>query len=400
MKRFQLLLAVAALAAACGGSTGTAARATTDDFKSNAPTFDKFAISQNDGDDAEPAAQAAPPSTSLTAQPPASAAGTVGGIECHPHLFLDTDEVIARVNFHFAKLVRHSEQLIESDPATATGNTRVFENVRGGLDRKLTITATANADGSTSYAFELELAAVAKTETFTQVMSGTIVHTGSPSAEVADAGATAAAVETKGEVTFDFDALHTVDATERARGQIAEQFDNLRDPAKGVKRTASITLTNFVPDDGRSIAQAPRNGTYHWEREPGVGGFFQFQDSLVLACPSNPAGAGADIAAVARWYRAADGSVHGRTDAQATGGQIPAGDKWEGVTCAQGGIASAPFEGEWLMKEEDATGASIFVSHVEVGVTPCDPAFGAVPDVNDSANDFDFSATVSFPNEF
>ena len=96
--------------------------------------------------------------------------------------------------------------------------------MRGGLDRRLTITATANADGSTSYDFKLELAAVATTETFTQVMSGTIVHTGSPSAEVADAGATASAVETKGNVTFDFDALHTVDASERARGQIARLF--------------------------------------------------------------------------------------------------------------------------------------------------------------------------------
>ena len=39
---------------------------------------------------------------------------------------------------------------------------------------------------------------------------------------------------------------------------------------------------------------------------------------------------------VARWIVASDGTVHFRGDSGATGGQIPSGDKWEGVTCAHG----------------------------------------------------------------
>jgi len=406
MKTFKLApLAIALAAAACSGSNGAAPAK--DDFQANALTFDKVNISQNDSDDNEPssAQPAAAPSSALTTAavsgPVVDATGgpVLGGAECHPHLFSNTDEVIGRVNFHFFKLVRHVEELIRTDPATATGNTKVWENVRDGLDRKLTITGTTNDDGSATYDFKLELAAVAATETFVQVMSGTLTHSGPPAGEVADAGA-AVAVENKGSVTFDFDALHSVIAAERARGQLSDQFDNLHDPVKGVKRTATITLTNFVPDDVQAVVHGPRNGAYTWEREPGVGGFFQYQDSLILNCPANTARAAADISAVARWYKAADGAVHGRSDAQATGGQIPAGDKWEGVTCAQGPSATAPAEGEWLMKEEDASGNSLFVGHIQLGLTPCDPVFGAVPDANDSTNDYNFSAAVTFPGQF
>jgi hypothetical protein len=396
MKTFKLVpLAMLVVAAACGGSNGAP---TTADFQANAMTFDKVSISQNDGDDNEPASALAP-SAALTMAPAASSdAVTRGGSECHPHLFANTDEVIGRVNFHFFKLVRHVEEVIKTDPASSTGNTRIFENVRAGIDRRLTITGTTNADGSVTYDFKLELAAVATTETFVQVMSGTLTHSGPPAGEVADAGA-AVAVENKGNVSFDFDALHSVVASEPARGQLSDTFDNLHDPVKGVKRTATITLSNFIPDDAQAVMHGPRNGSYTWEREPGVGGFFQYQDSLILNCPSNPARAVADIAAVARWYKAADGSVHGRGDAQATGGQIPLGDKWEGVTCAQGSTSTAPAEGEWLMKEEDSTGASIFVGHVQIGVTPCDAIFGAVPDETDSINDYNFSSAVTFPGE-
>jgi hypothetical protein len=394
MKTFKLLpLVVVLAAAACGSNTAASVNA----FKSNAPTYDKFSIAQNDSNDVEP-------SSAQVAVVPSPALVSQGGDQCHPHLFANTDEVIGRINFHFAKLTRHVEEAIAKDPATANGNTQVFESVRDGIDRRLTVTATANGDGSTTYAFKLELAVAGTTETFTQVMNGSITHSGPADAEVADAGAsdagTAVAVETKGNVTFDFDALHSVVTTEQARGQLSDQFDNVHDPVKGVKRTATITLTNFVPDDRQAVVHGPRNGQYTWEREPDVGGFFQYQDSFILQCPANPTSLVSDVQAVARWYKAADGSVHGRSDAQATGGQIPAGDKWEGLTCAQGSRSVAPFEGEWMMKEEDSTGASIFFANVQIGLTPCDPIFGPVPDQNDSTNDYDFTKPVSFPNEF
>ena len=401
MKTFKLMpLVIAITAAACGGSNGSAP--TTSDFQANALTFDKVGIAQNDSDDNEPSsAEASPAALTTTAAAPDATATRGDTDACHPHLFVNTDEVIGRVNRHFTKLVHHVEEVIRNNPSSssADGTVKVWENVRLGIDRKLTITGTTNSDGSITYAFKLEIAAVGTTETFVQVMSGTLTHSGPGTTAVADAG-TAVAIENKGSVTFDFDALHSVVASEQARGQLTDAFDNLNDPAKGVKRTATITLTNFVPDDAQEASHGPRNGAYTWEREPGKGGFFQYEDSFILNCPSNTARAVADVKAVARWYRAADGSIHGRSDAQATGGQIPAGDKWEGVTCAEGPSSSAPAEGEWLMKEEDSTGASLFIGHIQVGVTPCDTIFGKVPDENDSTNDYDFTAAVSFPGEF
>jgi hypothetical protein len=395
----KLIPLIALIAMACGGtSSGTAP--STSDFQANALTFDKVGIAQNDSDDNEPGdAQAAPSALTFST---VSASATRGDTDaCHPHLFLNTDEVIGRVNRHFTKLVHHVEEVIRNNPSSSTagGTVKVWENIRLGIDRKLTITGTVNGDGSITYAFKLELAQVGTTETFVQVMSGTLTHSGPPAGEVADAGA-AVAVENKGTVMFDFDALHSVVASEQARGQLTDDFDNLNDPGLGVRRTATITLTNFIPDDAQEASHGPRNGAYTWEREPGVGGFFQYEDSFILNCPSNTARAVADVKAVARWYRAADGSVHGRGDAQATGGQIPAGDKWEGVTCAQGPSSSAPPEGEWLMKEEDSTGASLFVGHIKVGLAPCDTVFGQVPDENDSTNDYDFTKAVTFPGEF
>lgn len=380
MKLNRILPLALLAAAACGGS------ASTSDFRANAPTFEKLAISQNDGDTA---------GTPATAAALTQAATTP---DCHPHLFVRTGEIVERVNRHFRKHLHHVEELIENNPL-ADGETKTWENVRDGVDRKFTMTRAANLDGSVTYTFELDLAAVPATgaPTFVKVMSGSITHIGPANADDADAGA-GALVENKGVVTFDYTALASVSAHERSSGQITDTFDNLHDPVKGVKRSASITLTNFMPEEGD--AHGPRNGSYTWEREPGVGGKLQFQDTLTLFCLPNPTGAQSDVSTVARWYKAADGQVHGRTDARATGGQLPAGDTWMGVTCAKGQTTSAPAEGFWMMKLEDSTGATVTSQSAQVGTEPCDPVFGAVPSATDNTADYDFTAAVTFPGEF
>jgi hypothetical protein len=380
MKLNRILPLTLLAAAACGGS------ASTSDFRANAPTFEKLAISQNDSDTAATPAAAAALTEAATTP------------DCHPHLFVRTGEIVERVNRHFRKHLHHVEELIENNPL-ADGETKTWENVRDGVDRKFTMTRTANLDGSVTYTFELDLAAVPATgtPTFVKVMSGTITHIGPADADDTDAGA-GALVENKGVVTFDYTALASVSAHERSSGQITDTFDNLHDPAKGVKRSASITLTNFMPEEGD--AHGPRNGSYTWEREPGVGGKLQFQDTVTLFCLPNPTGAQSDVSTVARWYKAADGQVHGRTDAKASGGQLPAGDTWMGVTCAKGQTTSAPAEGFWMMKLEDATGATVTSQSSQVGTEPCDPVFGAVPSATDNKTDYDFSAAVTFPGEF
>ncbi|MCA1828578.1 MAG: hypothetical protein LC689_16770, partial [Myxococcales bacterium] len=295
-------------------------------------------------------------------------------------------------NRHFYKLVHHVEEVIRNKPAGSDG-TRTWENVRNGIDRKLTVTATTNTDGSVTYDFELD---VKSTGDFVKVMSGSLTHSGPAAADTTDASATR--VENKGSVTFDFDAYASVVTSERARGQIADAFDNVRDPAHGVKRQADITLTNFLPDD--DDAHGPRNGSYHWLREPGTGGLFSFQDTVVLFCPSNSNLLAANLTTVARWYKASDGSVHGRSDSMATGGQIAQGNTWIGMTCAQGQTTAAPAEGEWLMKDELPSGDSDQYQILTSGVSPCDPVFGPVPNQHDKLNDYDFSQPVTFPGEW
>jgi hypothetical protein len=392
MKVFRLMTPLAAAAlAACGSAATTAV--TAQDFRAAAPTSGMLAISQNDGDSPEgnDASDASASAQALTTP------------ECHPHLFVRTHEIIGRVNRHFAKLLHHVDDLIEDNPLT-DGETKTWENVRSGVDRKLTITRTANADGSVTFDFELDLASVPATgsPSFVKVLWGSITHIG-PAAEDKDAGA-GQLVENKGTVTFDFTALASVKTSERARGQITDTFDNVHDPDKGVKRTATIVLTEFIPEEGD--LHGPRSGTYSWEREPSVGGKLKFEDTVTLFCLSNPAGLQSDLTTVSRWYKADGGQVRGRSDAKATGGQLPTGDVWMGVTCAKGQTTSAPAEGFWLMKLEDSTGATVgsFARSAQVGVDPCDPLLAKnVPNPTDSSTDFDFSVAftdITFPNEW
>lgn len=389
MKLIRLTpFALASALVACGGSA-----ASTQDFRSNAPTYDKMAIAQNDGDTAPPVA---PPGNNGGIVQDTTAAASP---DCHPHLFQRTDAIIGRVNRHFYKLLAHVEQLIKDNPAAARAGSATWENVRDGVDRKLTMTATANADGSTTYDFELDVAAVVASgsESFVKVMSGSLTHAGPATGEVADAGA-GVLVEDKGSVTYDFSALASVVKTEKARGQITDTFDNVHDPVKGEKRSANLQLTGFLPEEGD--LHGPRTGSYTWEREPGTGGMFRFEDTLVLYCLPNSTGAQSDLTSVARWYKGTDGAVHGRSDARATGGQLPSGDLWMGVTCAQGRTTAAPAEGYWMIKLEDPAGATVAGNADQTGVSPCDPAFGPVPALANSSTDYDFSAAVSFPGEW
>ena len=384
MKLTRLVLPCCTIAAlvACGGSSAQS----TDTFRANAPTFDKLAVAQSDSDLAPPTAGAASATTTQDVVMPT----------CHPHLFQRSGEIIHRLNKHFFKLVGHVADVIGDNPKLSSGGTRTWEKVKDGVDRKFTMTAVANADGSSTYNFELEMKSTTGTADFVKVMSGSLSHSGPPDAEGADAGI-AARTEDKGSVSFDYTALSTVITTEKSRGQITDTFDNVNDPAKGVKRSAAITLTAFLPEEGDP--HGPRTGSYAWEREPGLGGKFQFEDSVVLLCPTNSTNAAADLTTVARWYHSTAG-VHGRSDSKATGGQILTGQTWMGVTCAKGQTTSQPAEGYWMMKLESSTGATISGEADTTGMDPCDSAFGAVPSVSSSANDYSFSSAVTFPGEW
>src|SRR5438132_6948785 len=236
-------------------------------------------------------------------------------------------------------------------------------------------TATAQdfrAAAPTSDKLALASVPASGSPSFVKVLWGAITHIG-PAAEDKDAGA-GQLVENKGMVTFDLTALASVKTSERARGQITDTFDNVHDPDKGVKRSATIVLTNFMPEEGDG--HGPRNGSYLWLREPSVGGKFQFQDTVTLFCLPNPAGVQSDLMAVSRWYNATDGGVHGRSDAKATGGQLDAGFSWIGVTCAKGQTTSEPAEGYWMMKLEQPDGGTSDARSSQVGTDACGAGLG------------------------
>ena len=109
-------------------------------------------------------------------------------------------------------------------------------------------------------------------------------------------------------------------------------------------------------------------------------GFVQTSNMLIeLLEPTDP------DTTVARFIETSSGQIHFRADAQAKGGQVAAGDKWEGVTCAESGDRRHhPEESFWMMKLEDSTGATVRGSSRQSSgptAAACDPIFGPVPSV-------------------
>jgi hypothetical protein len=167
-----------------------------------------------------------------------------------------------------------------------------------------------------------------------------------------------------------------------------------------------LRVSSRVPQEGDP--HGPRNGSYTYLGEPGLGGTLQFADSLILLCPDNPQSLVADTQTVARWYRSS-GAIHGRADALASGGQIPKSDDWVGSSCHNGvagqATTAANESGYWMFKLESAADGSTVAGSAQESsdpaAHPCDPALGKVPALTDSSSDFDFTQkTVTFPGEW
>jgi hypothetical protein len=386
-----LTLSIAALLAACGGGrggqSGAGQPAIVSQFAAAAPTS-----SAVDLDVAGSTAMSTDSPTLLAA----AAGNTMAPGACHPHLFSRSAEVVQRLNAVFHRHLRHVDALIARDPSLVAGSTVTWSQTGSGFEVQRKLTISRSADGLT-YRFELDLAPAGQTPpTWVEVMDGTQTRSTSSTGGAESVG-----------MTLDYDALRGVLPTERLSGTIEIAFDRLIDstrPAPGVKRTTTVTFVafSFGPDD----PHGPRSGAFTHVGEPGVGGSLSFQDALVLLCPANPGALPADTVTDSRWYVAADGSVHGRADAKATGGPIATGDTWMGVTCYQGPAGHAPDPGDeadsfWAMKLEDATGATVQSSERSSGLGACDAAFGPVPSMVDSSTDYGFPAgPITFPNEW
>ncbi len=303
---------------------------------------------------------------------------------CHPHLFVRTEALAARLNRHVAKALGRIEHVIARTPSLSTGTQVQWDEVRDGVEIRFTMTRSGEV-----YTWSLDLRPAGGADAqWATVSSGSIDRTGATGPH-----------EGMGSFTVDLDALHRVIPTETAAGKLDAKF-----AIAATKRVLDVSAAGVVwdPDsDGDGLGHvSPLDASYRYVREPGVGGSLAVTDAMVFACPANPTLAAADVTLAARWYLASDGAVHGRGDAKATGAQIPSGDTFMGVTCHQGATDGTAAEGYWMMKLEDSTGATVQSWTPAGSPTACDPAFGPVPLASAPTNDFDFSAPVTFPGEF
>ena len=386
--RNALLAAPLALALACGGSTAGTGSAALD---AATPSYAALALDQVSSDRNPVVLDTQ--GSALTA-----AAPIISGGLCHPHLFVRQREVVERINRHLYKALRHVEAVIARNPLTSTDTTKTWEIVENGIDRKFTITLVSD----NVYSWELDIGPVGTTP-LPVAFTGQIDRTGA-----------AGPHQGTGTLHVDFANLHAGYPAERvSRGTLDVTFDVTAASRKITVTAAGIAwdldATMFESASVVTALSSPRSGSYVYFREPGKGGSLKIQDQMVFLCPANPSFVAADAQLVSRWYKLTDGSIHGRSDALMQNGQLPAAsvDHVVGVTCHQSAAeGNDQGEGFWLMKAEDASGATITgassATSGDAGATACDPIFGDVPTLAGNAADFtawpsSYSDGVPFP---
>lgn len=302
---------------------------------------------------------------------------------CHPHLFQRTNQTKTELDSVFGSRLAWFSKLIAANPKLGPGSSKTWQSITNGVVRKLTLTLAS--DGQT-YSFELDLAAASPTLVFVKVWTGSASFTASTPTLVTNAT-----------LSVDYDALKSVDATSPQSGQVTAVMKIVNDPTKpapGIQNTSNVSFTNFSANAGDSAGAA--TGNYVEVGEPGIGGAFVFADSLTLLCPSNPNKQISQSQVVERFYFASDGSLHGRWDARADAGPIPAGDAWILLHCnTQNAASNLTYD---LFKLEDSSGNTVTGGVGGAGV--CDPVLGPVPSLVNNSTDYNFNQAVTFPGEW
>lgn len=364
--------------AACGSN---------DAFLDAAPSYAGLAMDQTASDATAPSTA----TSALTAT--GSQAMMAPDSPCAPHLFIRTHEVVARVNQHLYRFLRLVDFALERRPQVATEGEHVWERtLPSGVSVRFTMTRTGDV-------FTWLLEAAPPGGAFVQVFWGDVDRAGA-----------ALPHQGTGTMTLDLTALQTVFPLEPGSGQVSASFEVTQVSRRIVVDAAAVAWTidpaMLPPGMDPAVVTAleqPRNGHYVFFREVGKGGSLKVKDQMVFLCPSNPSYKLADAVVADRWYRAPDGSRHGRSDGLITGGQLPDQtppvDRVVGVTCQQAPAEmDMPAELFWLMKSEAADGSTIAGWSSELlggaGPSACDPALdppdGTVTDLVSNANDFAF----------
>lgn len=317
-------------------------------------------------------------SQALTIESPETV--TLPADPCHPHLFRRTSNVVHALNGLINPIMKRVDAALVKDTSSAVGKSRRWLRTSGEEDLRVTVTHTTTSD----YTYELDVKAKgAADSTYKAVITGSVTE---------DASTPGAYT---GKLHIDLSMLGVVNPNEKATGLVDVSYAL----ANGTK-TLVIDLKDYAPNDTSATNVPPRQGHYVYAHTLGVGGTLKFMESVALLCPSNPDKKTADLKTVSRWFHSDAQTVVGRSDSMASGGQIPQGDKWMGLTCSQR-AASEPTtvsaERYWQMKLEgpDGTtlrGDSTYSARDSVNpASTCDAAFGAVPSFDNSTGDFDFS---------
>jgi len=354
--KFTRTLALAAplgLFVACGGSTGqTAAHVTTAQLAAATPSIANVSLVNSTLDNASPTADAP------QFGGPMDFEGRCQADPCNPHLFLRGEEVVDRVNRHFYKFLNHVERAILAYPAHTTDDSATWKVRHLGVEAILTVTSPATS----IFSWTLDLVPLNNPAGTTLVAQGTVDQTQASGRH-----------QGTGDMYLYLNALASVAPVTEVAGTIDAHYEVLAG-----HRMVAVHADNVVWDtDSRNpFRSTPRTSYYVSYREPGTGGSLKVSEETEVptVCPSwhDPvmplaessttpiALAPAEVDLVSRWYVAVPSTsttpaeVHGRSDAQYTGGALGTGNVLMALTCHSFdvGMAARYQEGGWGMMGE------------------------------------------------
>jgi hypothetical protein len=368
--RMLCVMSVVMTALGCGDSGNVP-----QDFLDNMPNGSTAALDENPSD---PSIGQASPMMSPFQQD----AQAVSDPTCHPHLFIRTREVVKALNHYvIGKFFRRIDALIDNHATKATTSAVTWIKTVDNGAAQLRITLTKSAPGNYSLLVEAKAPPSAPDSAYVTVQTATVTN------------ATGQAHQGSGTMHLDLTALGTVITTEMARGTI-----DLNYIINGNNKKVQVTLTNFTGDDAN--VTPPSNSNFVYARTTGVGGSFKLVHKAIFPCPSNPNSLKADLKAVHRWKKTsgADGGPAvfvGRSDAQATGGQLGQGQIFVGVTCADESATTGTLATEsaaerfWQLAvfqgggDPAIAGGTLWQGWNDgtspYGTSTCDPSFGTAP---------------------
>jgi hypothetical protein len=334
------------------------------EFIDNMPTADMAGIDQNPNDISSAR------SANAMSGPTEAETQALTGAACHPHLFLRTRDAVKGINRYIVtKFFKNLDAIIDSHASKATTSSVTWTKPVFNGAGQYRVTLTKSAPGQYALEVAAKAPATAPDSAYVVIQTATINNTGG----AAHAGT--------GTMHLDLTKLATVFTAERSRGAI-----DLNYTVNGNNKLVQVTLTGFTGDD-TNPHQPPANSNYVFARTKGVGGSFKYVQQTVFACPENPSSLQATMKAVHRWRvtTGVDGGAavfNGRSDANATGGQIAAGQSWVGVTCTDETAGTeAGAEKFWQMALFDTNG-NLVRGEVDTngpGLVGCDSSFGPKP---------------------